>query len=71
MSADAAKAVNQGDGLTAVFGGFRGASSKEEADRWLNMVLEQADAPGMVETYIKGDMDKWLNFCTFPNNYRP
>ena len=56
VSANTAKIPNQDDGLTGVFGGFRGATSKEEADRWLHMVLEQADAPQVADTYVKGNM---------------
>ena len=44
---------------TAVFGGFKGAGSKEEADKWLRDVLWQARATDPTETYIKGDMGEY------------
>ena len=47
------------DCLTAVFGGCKGASSKDEADSWLSMVLKSAGAQRPGDTYIKGAMSNY------------
>ena len=41
------------DTCTAVFGGFKGACSKEEADDWLKHVLKKAGAAAPSDTYVK------------------
>ena len=47
---------SQSDSCTAVFGGFKGASSKDEVDSWLSTVLSTAGAKRPSDTYIKGEM---------------
>ena len=47
------------DGFTAVFGGFRGASSTDEVEKWVSMALSDAGAPRPTTTYIKGGMSEF------------
>ena len=49
-------ARSQDEGLTAVFGGFKDAVSKEQVDEWLYKVFRNAGAPQPNDTYIKGAM---------------
>ena len=45
-----------------MFGGFRGADSKEQVDKWLNEVFWQAGVAQPAATYIKCDKDSIDNY---------
>ena len=44
---------------TVVLGGFKGASSKVEMDKWVSHVIHVADAPVPKDIYVKGGFDKF------------
>ena len=67
---DSISSIRVAEGNTAVFGGFKGATNKEELDEWLREVLWNAGAEYPLDTYIKGDMGDFngIMFGKYPGN---
>ena len=55
----------ESDNYTVVFGGFKGACSKEEVDEWLHDVLWKAGAAYPLDTYVKASDMKEFNGVVF------
>ncbi len=61
--------TSQTDGATAVFCGFRGASSQDELDKWIARAFKDAGAHLPVKTYVKGDFTSFngVAFGKYPS----